>query len=244
MLNFICFSALSQNPIMIHQGEIEYEKRVNTHAIVNEYYLSNPSSGTQQYGQQYKANNPQFGVTTYTLTFNDDYSLYSPAKSTVDLTQKPLLTILNNVYLNLKNQKTITKKSLFGELYLVEDSIRQIKWRITGETREIAGFSCRRANAIIMDSIYVVAFYTDQIVPKAGPESFTGLPGMILGIALPSEHMTWFATRVTVNSTTGITTPSGGKKLSYGELRTLLLDDPSLKQDPKIGNLFLRNSLF
>jgi GLPGLI family protein len=48
----------------------------------------------------------------------------------------------------------------------------------------IAGFNCRRANAMIMDSIYVVAFYTDEILTTGGPESFSGLPGMILGVAL------------------------------------------------------------
>ena len=230
---------------MIHQGEIEYEKRVNTHAILNEYYLSNASSGAQQYGQQYKTNNPQFGVTTYTLVFNDEYSLYTPTKSTTDLVQKPLLTVLNTVYTNLKDQMSITRKSLFGDVFLVNDTIRMINWKITGESREIAGFSCRRANAIIMDSIYVVAFYTDQIVPKAGPESFTGLPGMILGIALPSEHITWFATRVSLTQTaTNIASPTGGRKVSYAQLSSLLLDDSSLKSDPKVGNLFLRNSLF
>ncbi len=47
-----------------------------------------------------------------------------------------------------------------------------------------------------MDSIYVVAFYTDEILTTGGPESFTGLPGMILGIAIPHEHVSWFATKV------------------------------------------------
>jgi len=47
-----------------------------------------------------------------------------------------------------------------------------------------------------MDSIYVVAFYTDEIPVSGGPESFTGLPGMILGVALPHENITWFAKMV------------------------------------------------
>ena len=47
-----------------------------------------------------------------------------------------------------------------------------------------------------MDSIYVVAFYTDEIVTSGGPESFCGLPGMILGVALPHQHVTWFATKL------------------------------------------------
>lgn len=32
---------------------------------------------------------------------------------------------------------------------------------------------------------------------RGGPESFTGLPGMILGVALPHDNTTWFATQVT-----------------------------------------------
>ncbi len=57
----------------------------------------------------------------------------------------------------------------------MQDSTRKITWKITDEMREIAGFSCRRANAIMLDSIYVVAFYTDQIPVSGGPESFSGL---------------------------------------------------------------------
>ena len=88
-------------------------------------------------------------------------------------------------------------KKVFGELFLVKDSTRKIKWKITDETREISGYNCRRANAIMMDSIYVVAFYTTDIPVSGGPESFNGLPGMILGVALPHENITWFATKVT-----------------------------------------------
>ncbi|MGZ3819475.1 MAG: GLPGLI family protein, partial [Mucilaginibacter sp.] len=85
---------------------------------------------------------------------------------------------------------------LFEEVFLVNDSTRKIKWKITDETREIAGYTCRRANAIMLDSIYVVAFYTTNIPVSGGPESFSGLPGMILGVALPHENVAWFATKV------------------------------------------------
>ena len=94
-------------------------------------------------------------------------------------------------------QTSITQKNVYDDLYLVKDSLRKIDWKITDETREIAGYECRRANAIVLDSVYVVAYYTIQIPFSGGPESFTGLPGTILGLALPHENMTWFATKVT-----------------------------------------------
>jgi GLPGLI family protein len=52
---------------------------------------------------------------------------------------------------------------------------------------------------LILDSIYVVAFYSEEIVPSGGPESFSGLPGMILGVALPHDNVTWFATKVEID---------------------------------------------
>ena len=120
----------------------------------------------------------------------------------------------NIVYTNLKDSLSISQKHVYEQTFLVNDSTRKIKWKITDETRNIAGFDCRRANAIIMDSIYVVAYYTDQITTTGGPESFNGLPGMILGLALPHEHITWFATKVYTENITDaqLTSPKKGKK--------------------------------
>ncbi|REA60088.1 hypothetical protein DSL64_15520 [Dyadobacter luteus] len=48
-----------------------------------------------------------------------------------------------------------------------------------------------------MDSIYVVAFYTNEIHFSGGPESFNGLPGMMLEVFLPHDNVSWTAQRVT-----------------------------------------------
>ena len=46
------------------------------------------------------------------------------------------------------------------------------------------------------DSLYIVVFFSEEIICRGGPESFSGLPGMILGVAIPQMHITWFAKRV------------------------------------------------
>ncbi|MDB5021274.1 MAG: hypothetical protein JWQ28_2401, partial [Pedobacter sp.] len=53
---------------------------------------------------------------------------------------------------------------------------------------------------------------------------FTGLPGMILGLALPHENITWFATRV-INrqiSPTELAPPSRGKVTDKKRLKDIL----------------------
>ena len=145
----------------------------------------------------------------------------------------------NIVYSDLENAKTISQKNVFETLFLVQDSLRQIKWKITDETRVIAGFNCRRANAIIMDSIYVVAFYTDEILTGSGPESFTGLPGMILGVSLPHQHISWFATKVEAIPVTEnqVEPPAKGKKVSNNTLQETV--KPSLKNWGKEGRQYM-----
>ena len=55
---------------------------------------------------------------------------------------------------------------------------------------------------------------------------FSGLPGMILGIALPHQHISWFATRVeaiAVNPSE-FSAPTKGKKVTYVSLKQTLTE--------------------
>lgn len=99
------------------------------------------------------------------------------------------------MYQDLK--KNISNLQLeIDEKYTITDSLNNITWRFTDEYRNIAGFECRRVNGATPDSLYIVAFYTDQIPVSAGPAFTSGLPGMILGLAIPEMHIQYWATKV------------------------------------------------
>jgi GLPGLI family protein len=72
-----------------------------------------------------------------------------------------------------------------------------------------------------MDSVFVVAFYTDEITVPGGPESFTGLPGMILGLVINRIHTSWYATKVetTTVNTKDIVAPVKGDKITEAQLK-------------------------
>lgn len=78
--------------------------------------------------------------------------------------------------------------------------MKRITWRMTDEYREIAGYNCRRANGLTPDSIYVVAYYANELPVSGGPESINGLPGMILGLVVPSQHVSYFANKVELSN--------------------------------------------
>ena len=220
--------------IFVSHGKIEYERRINVFAQIG--------NDDDQWTELRKKMSNHFKTSYFDLLFTRDKSLYRPGREsndreTFNFWQSPAQD--NTVWSDLENDKAISVKNVFEQAFLVQDSLRQIKWKITDETRSIAGFSCRRANAIIMDSIYVVAFYTDEILATGGPESFTGLPGMILGVSLPHQHITWFATKVEAIpiTETQVVPPVKGKKVNNTALLQAVKE--SLKNWGKTGQQYL-----
>lgn len=225
-------SVQAQYARFVESGVIEFEKRVNMYAKIKDRIGDN--SFMEQAFEQYQRSNPQFKAFKYSLAFNGSKMRFWPheqqaATSGGFFGSDPSIDMGNIIATDLLAQQSTSQKRIYEETYLVTDSLRQIQWRFTNESREIAGYECRRANAIVLDSIYVVAFYTDQLPVSGGPESFTGLPGMILGVALPYEHVTYFATKVDDRpvSANELAAPTSGKAVNYQELREQL--ETSLK---------------
>ncbi len=222
-LSFLCMPGYGQYAYFVESGKIEYEKRVNMYAkIKSRIDQNNNNTWLEKIYEEYRRTQPQFASSKSYLTFNKDRSVYQfleAAKTGSSFfSDDPWLMAKNTVELNFSTDTVRAIKEVYGENYVVTDKKRDILWKLTNEVREIAGYQCRRANGLILDSIYVVAFYAEQILPSGGPESFTGLPGMILGVALPHENVTWFATKVETQSIvppTALPAPRRAKEVNF-----------------------------
>lgn len=225
-------------------GNIEFEKTVNMYAVFKKAGIS------EKVYEDYKNTHQQLLVLKSTLLFNTNKTLFIPqitgnANEMINsVTPFPFASQINLIYTDLSTNSSTNQKNFFEETLLVKDSIRKIKWKLTDEFRDVAGFACRRANAIILDSIYVVAFYTNQIHISGGPESFAGLPGMILEVALPHDNVIWRAIRVTdgVIPADRIIPPKKGSILNNKQLNDKV--KASMKNlDYKLKNLLVKDLL-
>jgi len=231
----LCNSLLAQVKV-ITSGTITYEKRLNLHAIGKNELGAKPEQYRIDDYEHYKKTTDQFATLSSTLIFNGDKSLFTPTQRLLpqglDFYNNPMNKQLNIVYSDFTKNTNIAQKEMYGNLFIVTDSARKITWRITDQVQEIAGFKCKRANGLILDSVYVVAFYTDEIGVSSGPESFAGLPGMILQVALPHENVIWTAKKITTDPVpvTTIVPPKKGKKISRTELFKLV------KENMRFGN--------
>jgi GLPGLI family protein len=242
-------SLRAQHAHFTRSGTIEFERKSNSWAVIKKEINKDNEAFMVPALESFKKKAPQFRVLTSTLSFSGNKTLFTPieAEPVSNIAFFPLIPLMtqnNTIYSDLNAGSIIAQRKVLGDAFLVSDSTRKIKWKITDETRDIAGYHCRRANGIMLDSIYVVAFYTTQIPVPGGPESFNGLPGMILGVALPHENVSWFATKVTDTTLPEnvVVPPKKGKKIDNKgfvlELQTAMKD-----QGP-IGADLVRQSLF
>jgi len=207
----------AQAQIFIDKGLIEYQVVVNNHKAMGE--------GT--WAEMFKDKIPKLSTTYYQLTFGDNKSIYLFNRRD-EKTKSPWFNDNgeDNIWYNdYSSEKFIQQKNIFGETYILTDSLKNINWKITNESRVIAGFNCRKAVGVLFDSVYVFAFYTDEITVSGGPMSLHGLPGMILGITIPRMFSSWVANKVEINGVnySTINAPTKGKKKKPVELESNII---------------------
>ena len=204
---FVSVSSAQVN--FVKAGTISYERRISQFAA-----LGNSEDDSNMWMEELKKQFPKVVADNFTLQFNSKESFYyltkeNPDNKYINMLFKPSETN----YVNQKHESgTVTSAAtIFENTYLVNDSLVKYEWKITGEVRDIAGFECKKAITKICDSVVIVAFYTDQIPVQAGPENFNGLPGMILGIAVPRLGTTIFATSISLQAAPNYVLPTLSK---------------------------------
>lgn len=187
-----CLFSANAQQLFLDKAEIEFEVKTNVKKTI----------GNGMFADMLKENMPQFKTAYFHYSFANNKSIYkfhhwaegpkAPEFMRRDDEQ-------NIYFFDFANNKMYQQKAIVGSNFMVQDSIPQINWKITNENRMIAGFNCRKAVGVIMDSVYVFAFYTDEIVIPGGPCSINGLPGMILGLTIPRMYTSYIATKVMIN---------------------------------------------
>jgi GLPGLI family protein len=101
------------------------------------------------------------------------------------------------LYTNFDAVKKVELRVLFDKKFIVEDSIRPLKWKMSEETKTILNHLCRKATTVryskrmtmnidngkmerkeIDDTSNIVAWFTTDIPVSAGPAEYQGqLPG-------------------------------------------------------------------
>ncbi|HAO47167.1 MAG TPA: GLPGLI family protein [Ferruginibacter sp.] len=210
------FLFLQTATAQVKEGKITYEQTVDMYRRIPEE------------NQQLRSMVPQFRTAKFELYFADNQSLYKSVEEEPDMTEQNngggLVIRMggsgeNVYYRNFGTQKAVEIRELMDELYLVEDSIRSMAWKLEeGETKSILGYACKKASGRTSRGTDVVAWYTEEIPVASGPEQFNGLPGMILGIDANKGEIVFTAKTIDKKvDRKNIKAPVKGKKISHSD---------------------------
>lgn len=169
-------------------GKITYERKTNLLKIPNlPPFL------------QKIAEEKKYKVDEFVLTFNEHGSVFIPVTA---MTNDPadMLTTKNTVYSDHQTKNRMTMLDMMGNKIYIQDTVNKIPWTMTDNTRKLAGYECKMAIYRKDDSTRIYAWYAEELVPAVGPETFSGLPGTILGMATEDGGIVYFAKSVEIRS--------------------------------------------
>lgn len=144
------------------------------------------------------------------------------------------------LYNNFETAKRVELRELFDKKFVIEDSIRALKWKMTGETKTILGHNCMKATAVniskrmtmsmdngkmerkeIDDTSNIVAWFATDIPVSAGPAEYQGqLPGLILEMDINNGRQVFKALEISPKAdVASIKEPAGKKRYTPEEFR-------------------------
>jgi GLPGLI family protein len=135
----------------------------------------------------------------------------------------------NHQYRDIANGQRIESTEFFGRFFLIEESPKRMKWKVSAEQKQIAGYLCQKA--VLQDtSRQVEAWFTPQIPVAIGPGEFADLPGLILELSLSNGDRTMIADKVELKTLEpkAVVKPSKGKSVTREEFTKIR--DEKLKE--------------
>lgn len=230
----ILFPAFGQG----NQGLISYDQKINLHKRI-------PPEN-----EDMKKMMPEFQTTRHELLFKENESLYRPLDEEEDTPlsgpggggmimrfRRPEIII----YRNHDTEYQLAQRSFFEKKYLVEDTLKISPWKLTSEIKEILGHPCMKATLETetkRDTQWVrtraIAWFTQDIFSPFGPETYGGLPGMILLLDVNEGEMVYTATRIDPSADLAdLKPPVKGEKISGAAFRAMM--EERMKEFQKNG---------
>ncbi len=175
----------------------------------------NQVNGIVQY--DFIINNPN-GVSfanPYKLYFNNNKSLYLKNGESKRITEKDENMVLisgkmieekiikstlpkNYVYTNPSENTLIFREGVNQKLFVVKDSVANIKWELSNDHKKIGQYDCQKAVGFYRGRTYTV-WFTTEIPVSHGPWKLRGLPGLIMEAADEKNKYGFRATKVDLN---------------------------------------------
>jgi len=184
---------------------------------------------------------PKSRTDNFELTFGNNQSLWRQAEKENEdepsegggMQIKMFVAGSNDVlYNDFTSGKRTELREMFDKKFIIDDSIRPGKWKMTGESKMILNHNCMKATTSqtrtsmrmnmdngkmerkeVTDTLNIVAWFATDIPVAAGPAEYQGqLPGLILEMDISNGRQTYRATNISPKADLAQIKEPAGKK--------------------------------
>ena len=190
---------------------------------------------------------------TYVLSFNVEESLFLEEEK-VDAISGATDSWGANFargkqYKNIAENQLVQAQEFYGKRFLVIDELQPITWEMGSEVKQIGGYTCFKATAILPEQelswynfswgqlssnasstqekdiqlTQIEAWYTLQIPVKHGPAEFWGLPGLILEVSAGDTTMLCSEIVMNPKERRKIAAPEKGQVITKSDYRSTII---------------------
>ena len=170
---------------------------------------------------------------TYVLSFDQEQSVYKEDEELATPSLGSDMIIMSSsgtdiLYKNIKDERYTKQSDFLGKIFLIQDTLQKIDWKLHADTKNIGKYACFKATTEGLtknplsqepteESRTITAWYTPQIPVSNGPGAFQGLPGLILELSYDSKVI--LCSKIILNPKSQITIqpPTKGKSVSQSE---------------------------
>lgn len=205
-----------------NSGTITYEQKANLHRRLTAE------------NEEMKKMIPEFRSSNFELLYTETTSLYRP----VEEDEPPMqggggmrFRIPETIYFkNTETETSLVQRSFFEKKYLIEDTLRIPAWKLGTESKNILGLNCMKATLTTEDKRDTVvikneltAWFTPDIFAPFGPESYGGLPGVILELNINNSEVVYTAKSINPKlDMEELKAPTKGEKISNAAFQSMM----------------------
>lgn len=239
LVTSVSIAAIAQ----MKEGKILYERKVNMHRFITD--------------PEMKARIPEFRTDKFELLFTEQASLFRTvvddeapdpfANNGGDRGGGPRFMFRmpeTSTYTDIATQMQYESRAMFEKNFLVIDSLKQNRWKISDETKTIAKYVCKKATTMVAapqqmrmrigngpraaedtvapkpKEVELVVWYTEDIPVSVGPDNYAGLPGAILEVNTDNSANTITATEVSTKfPKKELVQPTKGDKMNRAQFQ-------------------------
>jgi GLPGLI family protein len=219
-----------------NQGTIIYDETIKLEIDIPE-----------EHREQLKAVLPDSRTSKMMLMFNSSESIYKDYEGGEDeviesgsegggMHMKMIIQKADNqLYKNTAENIVYEKQEFFGRDFLIVDEAHSFKWKLENESKEILGYTCKKARST-NDERDIVAWFSPEIPVPNGPLHYGHLPGMILELTVDGDDTVIVAKEVILGELEEkIQAPKKGKKVSREEYNKIV-DEKQKEMEEEYGS--------